>query len=362
MSSYEVRHYDTSGNLLNIFTESRFSHLEFVRSENAVGALELIMPKKDLIPGDINKCEILEVWKDGGLLGETAYFILDWEFASNEGEELVAIMAKDANWLLSTRIVAYAAGSAQAEMTYEADQMMRAIFVDNFRGDAIAARRLLDVDFGALLENGESLTKGFSRRNVLKVMQEICEAGTEAGTRTYFDVVRVGTAKFEFRTYTGQRGVDHGASSNDIRLVGAQYQNFDDIVLGFYYSEEENYIYAGGQGQESEREVVEVSDSVRIANGYPFNRCEGWADARQCETTACITSEGNAKLGEKKPRMVLTGQLIETEGMQYNVHYKFGDVVSAEAFGYKLDCHIRSIKVTVDGNIDRVSCRLYGET
>jgi len=362
MSNYEIRRYDTAGNPLKSLTG--FKKLTYIRTENTVGGLELILPMKKYQPGDFANNQLLEIWrtKHGAteLMGETAYFTKDPIFSSKGGEKLIKILALDANWLLTTRIVAYAAASAQAKMTDYADDMMKAIVTDALGGDAIAARQLSDLTIAGDLSDAGSLSKAFSRRNVYDVCRELAEAATAAGTYTYFDVVRTAVAKFAFRTYTGQRGQDHGASSEDVRLVGEQYENFDDIEFGTYHSGEVNYVYAGGQGEEADREIVEVSDADRIADGYPFNRCEGFVDARNCDTTALVTAEGNAGLDAGKPRQVLTGRIVDTPGMQYNIHYGFGDIVSAEAFGFKVDCHIKTTKIVVEDGED-ITVRLWGE-
>lgn len=358
MSDYEIRRYDTSGNLLGLTTA--FTKLTTVRTVNAVGALEIILPAGKFQYDDFSVNQIIEVWRDGSVQEDTAYFLRDWEVQSSGGERLIRLLAYDANWLLATRIVAYDAGSSEAEMTDYADDMMKAIVTDALGGDAVTARQLSALTIASDLSASESLSKAFSRRNVLTVCQDLAEGATEAGTRTYFDVVRTGVATFEFRTYTGQRGVDHSRTSGDVRLVGEQYGNFEDVTFGTYHSEEVNYVYAGGQGQESDREIVEVSDSVRIANGYPFNRCEGWVDARHADTTALVTAEANAGLGEGKPKQVLTGRLVDTAGLRYGIDYGFGDVLSVEAFGYTVDCHVRSVKRTV-GSGERLDVRLRGE-
>jgi hypothetical protein len=362
MSDYEIRRYNTSGNLLGITTA--FTKLTSIRTENTVGVLDLILPAGKFQYEDFSVNQIIEVWREkNGVLelqGETAYFLRDWEIQSSKGERLIRLMAYDANWLLSTRIVAYDAGAATSEMTDYADDMMKAIVTDALGGDAATSRQLSALSIASDLSASEELSKAFSRRNVLTVCQELAQAATEAGTNTYFDVVRTGVATFEFRTYTGQRGVDHGRTSGDMRPVGEQYGNFEDVTFGTYHSGEENYIYAGGQGEESAREIVEVSDSVRIADGYPFNRCEGWIDARHADTTALVTAEANAGLGEGKPRQVLTGRLVDTAGLRYGIDYGFGDVLSVEAFGYKVDCHVRSVRRTVQDG-EQIDVRLKGE-
>jgi hypothetical protein len=373
MSDYQIRRYDTSGNLLDVISGSneadyyskRFARLEYVRAENSMGGMNLLVPMGDYQYEDFSTNQILEIWFEVGgslqLLNETAYFLRDWELQSFGGEQLINLFAYDANWLLASRIVAANAGSAQAEMTDYADDMMKAIVEDQLGATAVAGRDLSSwLTIAGNLSDSQSISKAFSRRNLLTVCQEIADAGTSAGTRTYFDVVRTGIAKFAFRTYTGQRGQDHGRSSGDIRHVSEQAGNFDDIKFGTYHSEEKNYIYAGGQGEEDAREIVEVSDSDRIADGYPFNRCEGWVDARHCDTTALVTAEANAGLAEGEPKQIMTGRIIDTDDMKYAVHYGFGDIVSAEAFGFNVDCHVSQVKEIVDKNGVSRDIRLRG--
>lgn len=364
MSNYEIRRYSSSGTMLDI--TNAIVSLSSVRTENNVGALELVVPCRYKYE-DFSKCQIIEIWnsKHGGsmsLIDETAYFLQDWEFITKGGERLIRLLAYDANWLLATRIVAYDAGSAQADMTDYADDMIKAIVTDAMGGDAISARQLSGVTIDSDLSDAPSITKAFSRRNVLKVLREIAEASSSGGTNLYFDMIRTGIGTFAFRTFTGQRGQDHGRDSGDVRLVGEQYGNFDDITFGTYHSDEENYIYAGGQGEEADREVVEVSDSTRINVGYPWNRVEGWEDARHCDTTAGVTAEANSALREGRPKQVLSGRLIDTPGMRLDVHYGFGDIVSAEAFGFSVDCHVSNIRRTYDpNNGERIDARLRGE-
>ena len=71
-----------------------------------------------------------------------------------------------------------------------------------------------------------------------------------------------------------------------------------------------------------------------------WNRREYFKDSRDDSTTAALEADGDAALDEFRPRQVLTGTLHDTPGMQYNIHYWFGDILSVEAFGYHVDCHV----------------------
>ena len=354
MSSHEVRRYDAFGNLLETIVE--INKLTYVRTENVVGALELIIPAGLHTYEDISTNQILEVWRynkgRAELQGETAYFVRDWEIFSHGEEHLIRFIAYDATWLLSTRIVAYSAGSSQAIMTNQPGDIILHTIIDNFGSDAITARRLSSLAWQSPYDNvRDQVTKDFPWRNVLAVCQELAGASYENnGEYLVFDVVRTGVAQFLARVYNDCRGEDHGRYSKDVRLVGEVYGNLKNPVFGTYHTGEKNYIYAGGQGEEDSRMIVEVSDDARINDGYPFNRCEGFVDARQMSTTESVASEGNAGLAEGRPKQILTGQLIDTPSMRYGVHYGFGDILSVEAFGYTVDCHVRSVKVTVDSN------------
>lgn len=362
--NYYLDHLDASGGRLNLI--SAFNKMDYVRTENTVGALKVTLPMGKWRYEDFSVNQMLEVWREKNgvttLQNETAYFLQDWLFYTDMGgRHLIDLYAKDANCLLDSRIVGYAA-LAQTEMTDAADDMIKAIVKDNLGTDAVAARQLPRFTIAADLSAAGSLTKEFAWRNLLTTCEELAEAATEAGIRTYFDVVRTNQATFELRTYTGQRGNDHGRTSGDVRLVGEIYGNLEEASFGTYHGEETNYVYAGGQGEGVSRTIIEVSDASRISKGYPYNRKEVFGDARNGNTSALITAEANGVLGKGKPKQILTGKVVDTSGMQYGVHYGFGDILSVEAFGMAVDCHVSSVGCTVDANAyETIDVRLRGE-
>jgi hypothetical protein len=365
MNDYEVRRYDTDGNLLEVITA--FVRLSYVRAENTVGAMTLTIPIKNHTYEDFAVNQVLEVWrgKRGSmeLQNETAYFLRDWEFYSNRnGEHLIDLYGLDANFILETRIVAYASESAQSKMTDYADDMIKAIVTDNLGGDAVSARQLSTLTIAPELSASVEVDKGFAWRNLMGVCREIAETATESGTYTAFDVVRVGVNEFRLVTYTGQRGINHGAGSSDIRLVGEAYGNLSDAKLGTHHIEEFNYVYAGGQGQQDARIIQEASDTERINAGSPYNRLEIFHDARHCETTDSVSAEAESALRMYMPKKIISGNLVDTPGMQFGVHYGFGDIVSVQAFGHSADCHISSLKMDVDANNNEtLNIKLRGE-
>jgi hypothetical protein len=344
-----------------------FNGLEYVKVQNQIGSLVVDIPRGLYQYDEFSVGDIFEVWREkNGVLelqNETAYFLQNWEFWTNsEGAEYIRLTAFDANWLLDTAIVYAAAGSADAKKTDYPDDMMKAIVNEQVGQDQIYAARKKVTVAPDLSAGGDQITKAFAYRNVLTIMQELCEVAQEKnGVWLGFDVVRTAPGAFEFRTYTGQRGQNHGRNSGDPRLVGKQYGNLSEATFGTYHADERNNIIVGGQGEGEAREIVYRQNLSRIY-ASKWNQREYFKDSRDDSTTAALEADGDAALDEFRPRQVLTGTLHDTPGMQYNIHYQFGDILSVEAFGYHVDCHAGSVRVRVDQDGgEQLDVRLRGE-
>ena len=344
-----------------------FNSLEYVKTQNAIGTLVVNLPRGLMQYDQFAVGDIFEIWREKGgtleLQNETAYFLQDWEFwTDNDGAEYIRLMANDANWLLDTAIVWAYSGSAAASKTGKPDDMLKAIVKEQLGADSGIASRTKLTCAPNLSAGGASVTKDFAYRNVLTTLQEICEVAQEKnGVWLGFDVVRTAPGQFEFRTYTGQRGQNHGRASGDPRLVGRQYGNLSEAAFGTYHADERNVVLVAGQGEDAARTLVTRSNTSRM-NASKWNRREYFKDSRDDSTTAALEADGDAALDEFRPRQVLTGKLHDTPGMQFGIHYQFGDVLSVEAFGYFVDCHVKAVRVKVDQDGgEQLDIKLEGE-
>lgn len=360
---YEAVWLDHYGNRKGVI--QAFNSLEYIKTQNQIGSLVINLPRGLMQYDQFAVGDIFEVWREkNGVLelqNETAYFLQNWEFwTDSAGHEFIRLTASDANWLLDTAIVLGGAGSAYASKTDYPDDMMKAIVEEQLGATAGSSRTKLSCapDLSA---GGASITKEFAYRPVLSVVQELAEMADEAGVWLGFDVVRTAPATFEFRTYTGQRGIDHGRTSGDPRLVGKQYGNLSEATFGTYHADSRNVIYVGGQGEDAARALVTRHNDARLY-ASKWNRREYFKDSRDDSTTASLEADGDAALDEFKPKQLMTGTLHDTPGMQYGIHYWFGDVLSVEAFGYHVDCHVKSVRVTVDQDKgEQLDIKLEGE-
>jgi hypothetical protein len=330
---------------------------------NSPGPFRLKLPSK-FDRKKIKLDNIVEIWRGfgpGTLKLDYCGFVRAWMFADNAGLEYTELYGLSSMELLARRIVYAYAGSVQAEMTDQADDMIKAIVKDQLGSDAVASRDLTNVGGGFTIQSdladGVSLTKAFAFKNVLEICQEISDACMQAGTHLYFDMVPLisstvtGALAFQFRTFAHWRGSDRTWDSSSPIFVGPEWGNLQNGSMEFDYSEEVNYVYALGQGEGSAREVVGVPDYGRIYMSI-WNWREGTKDARNIDLgdTAALTGEANTYLNEHMPIFRFNGDIVQTPSFQYGLDWFFGDRITVIYAGIQRDANINKIHISRDSS------------
>ena len=310
----------------------------------------------DLIKPDF----MVQLWRapQGGRLSLwRPFFIRKWRFETVGGEERLKVAGPCINALMRRRIVAAFSGSAQAEKTDYADDMMKQIVTESI-ADGVAptptagTRVWADLSVAADVGAGPTLTKAFAFDRLLLpsgggVLANIAKASREAGTEVFFDIVpdviSSNSITFQFRTYVGQPGMD----VSDRVVFDQKRGNLADPFLEYDHSEEVNYVYAGGQDQGSARDVQQVYDSARYGASQ-WGRCEGFADARN-QTGDGVREAGRAMLEEGRPRRRLGGNPVDTRGTRFGRDWDFGYKVRARYRGQEFDAIVRAVTISVDG-------------
>jgi hypothetical protein len=347
--SFEIWLTDNTGDTRLALLDSALAW-QYARVQNEVGAwwVQLSGDFDETLVQIDGRVEFWRGWDTGKLsldfVGLVRRITIEMD---DNGLETVTISGPDPNDILDRRIVAYAAESAQAAMTDYADDMIKAIATDNLGGDAAAARQISAVTIEADLSEAPSITKGFAWRNMLRIMQDVAVAST---TTVYFGVEPLSASEFEFRTRTGQWGMDRSDNTSSAFLqFGPEWGNVESVFLEYDYSDEVTYAYAGGQGEQSERNVVEVEDATRTARS-PINRREAFADARADALTAGLTAAARRRLEDGKPKLRFRADLLDTEQARYQRDWKYGDKVAITYHGRQFAGPILAVQVGVDRN------------
>lgn len=284
------------------------------------------------------------------------------KIVGERGVRHIRISAVDGNDILRRRIVDYSAGSANTSKTDYADDMCKDIVRENFVSATDTTRNLDSSLFGVMADvsAAASISKSFTRRNVLTTLQEIAEASRQAGTYLAFDTVWTGSL-YEFRTYTGQRGVDHTADSGDPVFVGPDFGNLTDVEYEDDWEDEITRVIAGGQGEGAARQIARATDSTR-AGESPFGLSEDFAQENNTADSTQLADEADAALRAGRPRRIFGGKFVETPGTIYGLHFGFGDIVPAQIDGEKIDCRIDAVHLSVQGGKEDIDIRLRSET
>lgn len=344
--------------------------IEYVLSVNAPGIASVLLPA-DFDRSKIRLDNIIEIWRGeiGALKLDFCGMLRLWAFGDADGVDYTELHAVGLNDLLARRIVEDYAGSAQALMTDQTDDMIKAIATDQLGGDADAARDLTSVGGGftvsANLADGQEITKAFAYRNVLELYQELAGISAQAGTRVYFDIVPVvastvtGALAFRLDTFTDWRGVDRTDDSTHPAFVGREWGNLHNSRMEFDYTQEVNHCLVLGQGEGESREVLWVTDTAR-AGASIWNRREGTKNATHVDygDTAALTAEGNAYLDEHKPAFRFSGEVIETPKFRYGINWGLGDLVTVVMGNVQKDALISLVYIRRDSSGESATAKL----
>lgn len=344
---WEIWLDEPNGNRLVLLDEAL--SFSFTKVVNNIGSFDLTLPP---IYDDYLRLDgMLEFWrapKNKALrqVGVGLFRDVDYRDLS-DGTEITAISGSDGKDLLKRRIVAYPAGSSYSLKSDYADDMLKAIIRENL-GSLVTdpARDLSGFSFIVQgdISAGPSTTKEFAWQQILKVIREIVDDSAEQGTDLYFDVlpklIGANQIGFEFRTYIGQIGRDH--TGVDQVIFGKDWGNLTNPSYKEITSSEINYIYAGGQAEEADREIVEVEDAAR-SGGSIWNRRESFVDARSEGSTASVTSKANTALQKGKPSKIFSADLLDTPRTIYGIDWEFGDRVIAEYRGKQFEGEILAV-------------------
>ncbi len=343
----------------------RFTQLKYTLATNGIGVLKLVLLPSFPLNYVQEDCQLLVYRQLPGAAkyrdGDAVWLIRDWEWGiSQRGEESIILLAYSASEILDRAIVAYAAGTAQASKSSLAtDDMVKALVRENLGSLATDSDRdrsaylLVDADVSL----GPTTSKSMSWRKLLPTLRDLVQDAEGAGPPMYFDVVRrAGESLFTFATYTGQRGVDHGSTSGNRVILSVRNGTLSEVKWQYATRDERNYMYVGGQGQESDRVVTEVLDSER-QNISPFGRREMFVDARNT-SQAGLTSEGEAALRKYRPRETFVAEIRDTRALRFGREYGYGAVVVADHRVRSLDVRVDAIEVSVERGRESIRAQL----
>lgn len=339
---------------------------EYTRVENDIGVATLVLPRapySETLFADDNQ---IEFWRsiDGGTRyrdTETSWLIYGFKRSTRGKEKLWTIYAACLNQLWERRIVDYNEYNAYTSKLDQLDDMGKAVIRENYGTLATDTSRRIDTYLSVQNDTGAAQTGrlSFAREYVYDVLRKMAETSWGYGTYLVFDTVLTQDAqpRFQFRSYTGQRGTDRRA---DNQLVFESGKNLEEVSVDYDSRKEVTRAIIGGQGVATTQAVARYTTARATAT--PFGLKEAWENNSQETDAAGLQAYARALTNKRRARKTISGVARSVPGAVYGRDWFWGDRCRAKDENDEFDARIPvvNVKFSRDNN-DDVTAQLHGE-
>ncbi len=335
LSTYQVRILDWNGAVVGIFAGSGKSNDSLAsiicsRYINRIGQHQIAFQ------GNLQQFESwkldyqIEIWRHTTAGWGKVYhgFHRTHTFqADANGLEQYISYGHDLKGLIARASIPSDTVSALSVKSGPADDVIKAYVRENVGPLASASRARL----GLIVQANTSLAPVWSGSQARQpLFDAVSEIALSSGVD--FDVVSNAANVFEFRTYYPQIGTDRTIANllgNKPVIFSLEHNNMATPVASVNHGQEINVVYVLGQGEEGDRDVVEVVNGPAIT-ASPWNRIEA---IRQNSNVPKGNLSDLAMYGANEleaNRAYASGSFVAIQApySTYGVHYFDGDYVT----------------------------------
>ena len=209
-------------------------------------------------------------------------------------------------------------------------------YIDRHFVNPVDADRIIDYIATATDQSrGENIDWQSRYKSVAEELQKISEA-TGLGWDIYPDLIN---KKWVFEVYTG-RNLTAGQTDNPPVIFSTDL----DAIKGQRYAESDigykNYGYVGGQGEGTERTIIEVG----AATGA--DRREVFIDARDIDGPEALQVRGQQRLAELNRQVMFEAEILTYGPFKYGTDWDLGDIVTVQSkeWGITMDTRITEVR------------------
>lgn len=366
ISLYQVRVYDTTGTLVLILDD--WNSLYFYNRVSDYGYHTLSIGGDDdrytefVVDGLV---EVLRRNEGAGVPWYREYLAFHRTGVhqmTDNGRQIFSSYGRGVEDLLHRRVVLWKAGVFTSPSGMAADNAMKEFVRYNAGSQAttgngrIASGVTTGLTVAANLGAAPTWNGDRAYKNLLDVLHEINEAKL-----VDFDVTWTGGQNFLFSTYYPRKGTDRtGAGSAAPVVFSLEHANMSQAYLTESRMEEVTAVYVLGQGEDTDRTVVERTNTSELAIS-PWNRIEFAHDARNQSTTAALNDIGDGHLLEHGLDKHLSFQVVPSLGSVYGRDYFVGDLVLAKFRGVEEQRKITGVEITVSQGKENIRIHFGGE-
>lgn len=355
-----------TGAVRTVLSGEAFDDCKYSRILNDIGLFAMTLPRNPDWADVFTLDALIDIERTSPLTGilqveETYLTRLLHRFREGNVERFV-VGGLSLNHLLSRRVIdptndPLAAGGYSTKAG-PSDVILAAYANEQCGSLAAAARQFPNFQVGAVGGVGAPAGKRLRYENLLEVFQDVAN---QANSNTDFLIYRlvdnitrlqigpIGTDKTRTRNYPGFPFVE----VNPIR------GNLVDPSLLIDRKDEQNYVYALGQGPGENRIVFQLQ-GLGVYDS-PFNRIEFTTDVRTAERgdNTTIATQARSALFEKQAIREFTFQpSADKPGNVYRQDWDIGDILTCAWDDEKLDLRVREVEITLDSGGETITPKL----
>lgn len=342
-----------TGEVVASFDGPSFYEVRYSRALNDVGVFAMTLPSDPETIALFTLDSLIEVARTspatGQLAVEETYLVrLTHRFREGDQERFI-VGGLSLNHLLARRVVDPdddpAAAGGYSTKAGPADDVLRDYAREQCGDLASAIRQYPNFSVGSVGSVGLSVGRRLRYENLLEIFQDVANQGGVdflisriTGNTLRLTIAPIGTDKTKTRNYP---------FAPFVQLDPAR-GNLSEPSLLFDRREEQNFVYALGQGPGEQRITLKYS-GLGIGDS-PYNRIEFTSDVRTAERgdSTTLATGARAALFEKQARKEFTFAPVGTEpGAIYQLDYVIGDILTCAWGDESIDLRVRGIDISL---------------
>lgn len=356
LNTYQVQVRDWNGAIVGVFAgtgkaKDVLSQVSCSRYTNQIGQHQIIFT------GDLTQ---FVAWKLDYQVEVLRRTVVGWAKiyhgfhrshvfqADSEGREQFITYGHDLKGLIARASIPSDTISLSSIKSGPADDVIKAYIRENIGPLAAVGRARL----GVTVDADKSLAPTWSGSQARQsLFDAICEIALV--NNVDFDIISTTPNVFQFVTYYPPLSVDRtiaNTAGNKPVIFSLERNNMATPVTAESHGEEINTLYVLGQGEEDDRDVVEVSDAAAV-NASPWNRIEA---VRQNSNILKgnlteLAYAGIKELQANQAKESCAFTALQTALSTYGVHYFDGDRVTG-LYHKAVDKRIVGVTFSVSGD------------
>lgn len=241
-----------------------------------------------------------------------------------ENGDYLTITGRSAESIIGRRIV-----PAQTLLRGTAERAIFNLMVQNIIAPLNPARKMQELTFGTLHGWAETIEQQITGKNLFDAIRDICVSFN------YGFNVRFTGSQFVLNLFKPvDRSFDQ--TENPFVIFSPEFDNLGNTEYSRDKSSVANAVYVAGQGQGSDRVIVNVTKDGAAG----FSRRELWVDSRNSSTTtdegeltpteyaAMLRQQGAEELELSRETVDFSGEILDVNGYVYGVDYNLGDKIA----------------------------------